>query len=225
MTMLACPTCRRFYRVKKIGVYWEEGMPGPGLDLDDPWQPYKLWVGDLLECEGCGGQVILGPRAEQPIAEHYQPTYGALSERLAPMVRIDDCRGPWDLQRARQLQAASYEARLQALDQKLVNLNAAARGLAIGEVLAREVLHALDLDVDPRTDIAQPEPPDEPPDRRPVDGMTVGKWLSRDDEPLDSRAIGDEDLKHHQSLFARCYVVLNDANPALATEFFNEYKR
>jgi len=94
---LACPKCRKFYRTKKGGIAWEEGMPATS-DLKGQWQPYKLWIGDLKECPGCGGQVIMGPPAGRPIAEHYMPTYADQVERLAPIVRIDDCDGPFHRQ-------------------------------------------------------------------------------------------------------------------------------
>lgn len=90
---LACPKCRTFYRIRKTGVYWEEGMPTtsePGA----PWQAYKLWAGDLKECK-CGAQVILGPPGGFPIGEHYQPDYAERVERHGPIVRIDDCDGQW----------------------------------------------------------------------------------------------------------------------------------
>lgn len=96
MSGLACVPCRKFYRVKKIGVAFEEGMPG-GSRLADPggdgWGPYKLWMGDLCECPGCGAQIVFTATGQQPIAEHYQPTYAAARERFRPIVRIDDCGG------------------------------------------------------------------------------------------------------------------------------------
>lgn len=54
------------------------------------WQSYKLWVGDLWECRGCGAQVIVGV-PPNPIAEHYQPGYRQQVASLAATRRIDDC--------------------------------------------------------------------------------------------------------------------------------------
>lgn len=90
---LACPKCRTFYRTRKTGLTWEEGMP-MNNDPASPWQAYKLWAGDLRECK-CGAQVIIGPPGGFPIAEHYQPDYAERVERHGPIVRIDDCDGQW----------------------------------------------------------------------------------------------------------------------------------
>ena len=48
-----CVKCRLFYRPKKNGAYFEEGMPTTevGVKL---WRSYKLWAGDLWQCRGCG---------------------------------------------------------------------------------------------------------------------------------------------------------------------------
>lgn len=90
---LACPKCRTFFRTKRVGIAWEEGMPATN-DLAGPWQSYKLWAGDLRECK-CGAQVILGPPGGHPIAEHYQPAYASKVTSYAPIARIDDCDGQW----------------------------------------------------------------------------------------------------------------------------------
>lgn len=96
-----CVPCRRFYRVQRNGYRFieampKEGRPEPGLAEAERWTPYKLWVGDLWRCEGCGHELISGVGAG-PIAEHYQPDF---SEHVAsaearmqvhPLVRINDC--------------------------------------------------------------------------------------------------------------------------------------
>jgi hypothetical protein len=68
--------CGRFMRVKKNGVTVEE--------LFEDGSPYRLFDADLWGCEECGAEVISG-FAQQPLAEHYQPSYGAQRERLAPI--------------------------------------------------------------------------------------------------------------------------------------------
>lgn len=107
-----CVPCGLFFRMKKQGFYFEEGMPGPGAadrlvvkrDDDPPfdgttrvlpgplhgWQSYKLWVGDLWECRGCGAQILAG-FGQGPLSEHYKPDYQATRERLGVTLRIDDC--------------------------------------------------------------------------------------------------------------------------------------
>lgn len=128
-----CVKCGLFYRMKKQGVYFEEGMPGPGAarrevdlgtmhcgvcgegqpcyghpmlerlafgDVDklnrvkpgnlEGWTSYKLWVGDLWECRGCGHQLLSG-FGQGPISEHYKPDYQEQRARLGVTLRIDDC--------------------------------------------------------------------------------------------------------------------------------------
>lgn len=60
--------------------------PGP---LDD-WQPYKLWVGDLWRCRGCGAEIIVGV-PHQPLSEHYKPDFAEALARFQPKRQVDDC--------------------------------------------------------------------------------------------------------------------------------------
>jgi ribosomal protein L37AE/L43A len=95
-----CPKCQRFYRPKKNGYYLIECMPvggervPPGTERPDLWQPYKLWVGDLWTCDGCGHDLIVGC-GHQPVNEHYKPDFKAMVERVesyqGPVPRINDC--------------------------------------------------------------------------------------------------------------------------------------
>jgi len=83
-----CVPCKLFYQPKKNGTYFEEGMP---VNEHPPtWSSYKLWVGDLWECAGCGAQIIVGV-ATEPVAEHYQPKYKSLVAKTNPLLRVDDC--------------------------------------------------------------------------------------------------------------------------------------
>ena len=68
--------CGRFMRVKRNSVTVEE--------LFEDGSPYKLWDADLWECPECGVTIIAG-FGQLPMAEHYQPTYAAQRERLAPI--------------------------------------------------------------------------------------------------------------------------------------------
>lgn len=86
-TRMACVNCRKYFHIKKNGVFVEEGMP---VNRDGTeWAPYKLWNGDLYECEGCG--TLLHIPAREPLAEHYQADYAEQVNRHQPIARIDDC--------------------------------------------------------------------------------------------------------------------------------------
>jgi hypothetical protein len=55
------------------------------------WQPYKLWVGDVWECRGCGAQVIVGV-PPNPLAEHFDSEYAKRVAQVGGVKRhIDDC--------------------------------------------------------------------------------------------------------------------------------------
>jgi len=85
-----CMKCKLFYKPKKNGVAFIEGMPtGSGFPRPG-WKPYKLWEGDLWECKGCGHEIIVGVGAE-PIAIQHQPTFQADLQRFAPEYQINDC--------------------------------------------------------------------------------------------------------------------------------------
>lgn len=87
-----CMTCKKFYRPKKNGVTIEEGMP-LGVDscgVSKEWVPYKLWRGDLMECKGCGHQIVYG-FGLRPLAEHYQKDYDRIKESEGVIAFIEDC--------------------------------------------------------------------------------------------------------------------------------------
>jgi hypothetical protein len=93
-----CVACQRFYRAKKNGFYFIEGMPRagaprnptPGTSEPEHWEPYKLWVGDLYECEGCGHQIVSG-FGRGPIAEHYQQDFLERVVRVGAELQVNDC--------------------------------------------------------------------------------------------------------------------------------------
>lgn len=112
-----CARCNLFMRNVHSGEYFIERMPGPngakrreleeetpdharmirGLDQTpvipgelEGWEPYKLWVGDLHECRGCGAQVIVGV-PPKPIAEHFEADFNNLVARTGATRTIDDC--------------------------------------------------------------------------------------------------------------------------------------
>lgn len=65
--------CGRFMRPKKNSVTVEELM--------EDGAPYRLWDADLWECPECETQIIAG-FAQEPFAEHYQPSYAGTRARL-----------------------------------------------------------------------------------------------------------------------------------------------
>lgn len=90
-----CIPCRRFFSVKKNGYAFIEGAPDgndapPGTAAPERWHPYKLWVGDLYECKGCGAQIVSG-FGSRHIAEHYQPEFKETVERCGATVQVNDC--------------------------------------------------------------------------------------------------------------------------------------
>lgn len=94
-----CVPCQRFFRMKKSGFYFIEGMPKaggprhvePGTSMAEHWTPYKVWAGDRWECEGCGA-VILSGFGRYPIAEHYKDGFADTVQRLsADQFQVNDC--------------------------------------------------------------------------------------------------------------------------------------
>jgi hypothetical protein len=91
-----CVPCRRFFRMKKMGFYFIEGMPignrvPPGNAAPEMWKPYKLWTGDKWVCEGCGAEILSG-FGREPISEHYKPDFAEIAESLgANQLQVNDC--------------------------------------------------------------------------------------------------------------------------------------
>ena len=89
-----CIPCQRFFRMKKSGFYFIEGMPKegnppPGKAQPEAWRPYKLYAGDIWECPGCGSQIIVG--AGEPIAEHFQSDFDTQINRHGATLIVKDC--------------------------------------------------------------------------------------------------------------------------------------
>lgn len=90
-----CVACQRFYRPKKNGAAFIEGMPTdgraiPGTREPEAWKPYKLWLADLWECQGCFHQIIVGAGAS-PVSEHYRADFALCVETYKPIVQVNDC--------------------------------------------------------------------------------------------------------------------------------------
>jgi len=90
-----CVGCQRFFKPKKTGTYFIEAMPigdnaPAGVEHPELWTPYKLWAGDLYECEGCGAQTIVGV-GRKPIAEHYQPGFKDAVQSYRARIQVNDC--------------------------------------------------------------------------------------------------------------------------------------
>lgn len=90
-----CVPCQRFFRPKRTGIPFIESMPiegrpAAGTAEPDRWTPYKLWVGDQWQCEGCGAEIASGV-APRPVAEHYQPDFADAARRLGAALVVNDC--------------------------------------------------------------------------------------------------------------------------------------
>lgn len=89
-----CVQCQRFYRPKKNGFFFIEGMPRddarPGTVDAALWSPYKLWCGDLWECEGCGHELVSGV-GRNPVAEHFQSDFAETAARHGVILQVNDC--------------------------------------------------------------------------------------------------------------------------------------
>lgn len=88
--------CQRFFRPKKTGFWFTEGMPRgndvqPGTAQAEKWEPYKIWQGDLWECEGCGARIISGV-AQLPLREHFHSDFSELRVSVqADQFQVNDC--------------------------------------------------------------------------------------------------------------------------------------
>lgn len=96
-----CVPCQRFFRMKKSGFYFTEGMPVgttrgttralPGTAEPERWKPYKVWSGDRWECEGCGASILSGFGAS-PVAVQHESGFRETIERLgASQFQVNDC--------------------------------------------------------------------------------------------------------------------------------------
>ena len=92
-----CVGCQRFFRIKKSGYYFTEGMPVgpdralPGTAEPESWRPYKVWASDLWECEGCGTKILSG-FGVQPLSVQYEADFAAVRSRHgADQFQVNDC--------------------------------------------------------------------------------------------------------------------------------------
>jgi len=92
-----CVPCHRFFRMKKAGFYFLEGMPtGPhptaaGLSEAHKWEPYKLWAGDRGECEGCGATILSGFGGAPLAIRHEDDFAEQVRRRRADQFQVNDC--------------------------------------------------------------------------------------------------------------------------------------
>jgi hypothetical protein len=97
MSKPVCVACQRFFRPKKNGYALTEMMPIgpdrplPGTQEPHRWKPYKVWLADMWECEGCHVQIVVG-FARQPISEHYKPDFKQTQVAFhATQLLVNDC--------------------------------------------------------------------------------------------------------------------------------------
>lgn len=95
-----CVNCRRFFHPKRNGVRFIEAMPDgndakPGLAEQARWSPYKLWMGDLWECDGCHATIIVGT-GQHPLCEHFEADFAeqlkiAGDINCGEVIQVNDC--------------------------------------------------------------------------------------------------------------------------------------
>jgi len=71
--MIVCVKCNRQMRPKKNGFEFVE--LARMNSFDDDQSPYKVWSGDLWECQDCGQQIIHTDPRQQPISEHFKTDF------------------------------------------------------------------------------------------------------------------------------------------------------
>lgn len=86
--MVVCVKCGRQMRPKKNGVAFVETAKLAGATAEV--SPYKLWMGDLLECQDCGTEVIYTMPTQTPIAHNYQPDFAQKVESYSPICKARD---------------------------------------------------------------------------------------------------------------------------------------
>lgn len=90
-----CVKCQRFYRPHKTGRWFAEGMPirngaPPGNGAPEQWRPYKVWIGDEWQCQGCGHLIIVGT-GHNPVAERYEEQKFNAALEAADYLQVNDC--------------------------------------------------------------------------------------------------------------------------------------
>lgn len=90
-----CVKCHTFFRPKKNGFYFLEGMPLkgalPGLAEPDRWMPYKIWSADLWECQSCGTEIVVGVGAQPLGIQHERDFHDKIRSFGADQFQVNDC--------------------------------------------------------------------------------------------------------------------------------------
>lgn len=90
-----CRACHRFFRAKRNGYYFLQGMRDsfdvqPGLAEPEKWEAGRIWVADLYACPGCGAEILTG-YGRSPVAEKYQDGFAETARRLkADQFQVND---------------------------------------------------------------------------------------------------------------------------------------
>src|SRR5262245_22910085 len=93
-----CFQCQRFFRMRKSGFYFIEGMPvgghaqpKAGTVEPEKWKPYKVWSGDLWECKGCGAQILSGFGLMPLAIQHEANFHDIIARTNARQFQVNDC--------------------------------------------------------------------------------------------------------------------------------------
>jgi hypothetical protein len=79
--MFVCVQCNRQMRPKKNGFEFLE-MAKMGQGYGSNPVPYRLWSGDLWECQDCGQEIVYTNPRQMPIAEHFQDGFAERCEKV-----------------------------------------------------------------------------------------------------------------------------------------------
>ena len=70
--MIVCVKCSRQMRPKKNGVEVTELAT---LVTGQEQEPYKVWMGDLWECQDCGSQVVFISPTQEAFKHKHEPGF------------------------------------------------------------------------------------------------------------------------------------------------------
>ena len=77
--MFVCISCNQQMRPKKNSYRFVEMAK---MTDGSEQVPYKIWDGDLWECQGCGASIVHTDPRQLPVNEHYKPGFSEACANL-----------------------------------------------------------------------------------------------------------------------------------------------